>query len=332
MIEYKKHKKERGNKVRNKVAISIIAAMLLVCLLPSAAGASPEERFGGDNRYETAVILSEISWENGAENVVLARGDEFADALASTPFAAKVDGPILLTERDKLTRASYDEIRNLGAQKVWVMGGTNAISERVIDQLENMPGVEVERIAGKDRVETSVKIAQRVDSTPGETIVVNKDSFADAIAIGPYAAKKQVPIILSDKNGLNSTNRSYLEKAAKTFVIGGTAALSGNVSKAVKNADRIYGENRYATSVRIAERFFPNGDMPIIATGEKFADGLTGSLLAAKRNQPILLVQYNAADDAVKKYFYEKDVANYTVLGGYKAVHQFIYAKIVDGR
>ncbi|MGD7024723.1 cell wall-binding repeat-containing protein [Rossellomorea vietnamensis] len=318
--------------MRNKVAISIIAAMLLICLIPSAAGASPEERFGGDNRYETAVILSEISWQNGAEDVVLARGDEFADALASTPFAAKVDGPILLTEQDNLTRASYDEIRRLGAQKVWVMGGSNAISEEVTDQLENMPGVEVERIAGKDRVETSVKIAKRVDSTPSEAIVVNKDSFADAIAIGPYAAKKQMPIILSDKNALNSTNSSYLKNAGKTFVIGGKAVLSENVSKAVNKADRIYGENRYVTSVRIADRFFPGGDMPIIATGEKFADGLTGSLLAAKRNQPILLVQYNHADDEVKRYFYFNDVANYTVLGGYNAVHQFIYAQLVAGR
>ncbi|WP_409252153.1 cell wall-binding repeat-containing protein [Bacillus sp. SCS-153A] len=317
--------------IKIKAAIYLIAFILLLSLMPREAGATPEERLAGENRYETAAILSQVVWPNGAEQVVLARGDDFADALASTPFAAKIKGPVLLTQRGKLPEVTKEEINRLGAKKVWVMGGKNAISNNVISELQQQ-NLQVERVSGVDRTETALKIARKVGTAQQEAIVVNKKQFPDAIAVGPYAALKGIPILLTDKDKLSHDNKEFLKKVKKTYFIGGKAVLSDGLMEEVPNAERIAGESRYVTSVRIAERFFPYADYPVIATGEYFADGLTGSLLAAKRGQPILLVQHYNVDDSVKRFFYYNNVSNYTVLGGYNAVHQYIYSKLVEGR
>ncbi|WP_421381845.1 cell wall-binding repeat-containing protein [Bacillus salacetis] len=318
--------------LKSKLATMVLAFVLIISLLPKESKAYMEERFAGDNRYDTASILSQVSWQGGAEQVVLARGDDFADALASTPFAAKINAPILLTKDTHLPDETISEIRRLGADKVWVMGGPNAISESVITRLKNEAHVGVERIAGKNREETSLKVAELLGTSHQEAIVVNKEKFPDAIAIGPYAALKQIPIILTHHSKLTTESKSLLQKAGKTYFIGGEAVLADSLMQEVRNGERIAGENRYVTAVRIADRFFPTSYYPIIATGEDFADGLTGSLLAAKRNQPILLVQQNKVDVSVKRFFYNRDIKEYTVLGGYNAVDQYIYYKIVEGR
>lgn len=313
--------------LQKKLIVSVITLLILISFLPSGAEATGEERFGGSDRYGTAAILSQVGWKSGAEEVVLARGDDFADALASTPFAAKIDGPILLTTGNSLKSSTAKEIKRLNAGKVWVIGGPNAISDKVVNQLRNM-NLKVERVAGKDRIQTSVNIANKMGSSHQTAIVVNRDQFPDAIAIAPYAAKKKIPIILSEKSSLSSTNSNFLKKVNKTYLIGGEAVLSNSLLRKVPNGERIAGGNRHVTSVRIAEKFFSGSEMPFITTGEDFADGLTGSVLAAKRNQPILLVEQNSVDNTVKRFIKNNRVKNYTVLGGYQAVEQFIGLKL----
>ncbi|MGD6802101.1 cell wall-binding repeat-containing protein [Rossellomorea aquimaris] len=313
--------------LQKKLIISVISILMLISLMPREAEASGEERFGGGGRYETANIISKAGWKAGAEEVVLARGDDFADALASTPFAAKINGPILLTTGDSLKGSTAQEIKRLNASKVWIVGGMNAISDKVASQLRSM-NLKVERLAGKDRIRTSIAIANKLGSSHGTAIVVNRDQFPDAIAIAPYAAQKKIPIILSERNGLNSYNSNFLKKVNKTYLIGGEAVLSNSLLKKVRNGERVAGGNRHVTSVRIAEKFFSSSSMPFIATGEKFADGLTGSVLAAKRNQPILLVKQNSVDNTVKRFIQNNDVKNYTVLGGDQAVDSSIGLKL----
>src|SRR5699024_4272974 len=56
------------------------------------------DRLKGKDRYRTALEISQNGWEDGAlegGSVILARGDDFADALAGVPLADALDSPIL---------------------------------------------------------------------------------------------------------------------------------------------------------------------------------------------------------------------------------------------
>src|SRR5699024_9098343 len=79
------------------------------------------DRIEGDDRYDTAIEISREGWSE-SDTVILARGDEFADALAGVPLAHELDVPILLTLQDRLSKNGMAEIERLGAENVIVLG------------------------------------------------------------------------------------------------------------------------------------------------------------------------------------------------------------------
>ncbi|MBO1912482.1 cell wall-binding repeat-containing protein, partial [Microvirga sp. 3-52] len=113
-------------------------------------------RVSGSDRFDTSVEVSKKGWES-AETVVLARGDDYADALAGVPYAHKLNAPILLTGSKKVYDSTLDELKRLGTKKVVLLGGESAISKAVETQLA--ADFEVERVAGKNRFDTAAKIA-----------------------------------------------------------------------------------------------------------------------------------------------------------------------------
>src|SRR5699024_2714295 len=85
-------------------------------------------------RVEVAITASQHRFDDGeAAAVVLARADEYPDALAGTTLAAEHDAPLLLTSSDQLLDNVADEItRVLGdAGQVFLAGGTAALDDTV---------------------------------------------------------------------------------------------------------------------------------------------------------------------------------------------------------
>lgn len=93
-------------------------------------------RIGGANRYETSILLAKYS--GAKEVVVVASGEDFADALVAAPFSAKQKGAILLTNKDKLSDNAEKFIKDTKFNKSYVIGGEKSVSEKVIEQLTNI--------------------------------------------------------------------------------------------------------------------------------------------------------------------------------------------------
>lgn len=84
---------------------------------------------------------------------------------------------------------------------------------------------------------------------------------------------------------------------------------------------RIGGEDRYETSVEISQRHFPNGaDTVVLATGRKFADGLSSAGLAGVYNAPILLTDPNALPTVVADEIIRLGAGRVVIIGETKAV------------
>src|SRR5699024_4210936 len=139
-------------------------------------------RIKGDLRYDTAVETSQAGWAD-ADTVVLARGDEYADALAGGPLAYKLDAPICLTATKEIWDATADEIDRLGADNVVILGGKGAVSTNVEKALTR-EGLNVRRIDGSDRFTTAALIAEEVapDGTE-EVAIANGMDFPDALSV-----------------------------------------------------------------------------------------------------------------------------------------------------
>ena len=93
-------------------------------------------RMGGADRYETSILLAKYS--GAKEVVVVASGENFADALVAAPFSAKQNGAILLTNKEKLGQKAEQFIKDTKFNKSYVIGGEKSVSEKVIEQLTNI--------------------------------------------------------------------------------------------------------------------------------------------------------------------------------------------------
>ena len=93
-------------------------------------------RIGGADRYETSILLAKYS--GAKEVVVVASGENFADALVAAPFSAKQKGAILLTNKDKLGQNAEQFIKDTKFNKSYVIGGEKSVSEDVINQLTSI--------------------------------------------------------------------------------------------------------------------------------------------------------------------------------------------------
>lgn len=90
------------------------------------------KRIAGANRYETSEKIAE---EFGKSDVVvLASGTNFADALAAAPLAKKMNAPIVLVKKDSLSENAKKLVKE--AKKVYVVGGENTISNKLVDEIK----------------------------------------------------------------------------------------------------------------------------------------------------------------------------------------------------
>lgn len=106
-------------------------------------------RVYGENRYTTAIETSRKAFKL-SDKVILAKGEDFPDALTGTTLANFYNAPILLTRKDTLNKETLEEIKRLETKEVFLLGGTEAFSQRVEDDLGK--DIKVTRLAGKDRV------------------------------------------------------------------------------------------------------------------------------------------------------------------------------------
>ncbi|ELK46390.1 cell wall-binding repeat-containing protein [Halobacillus sp. BAB-2008] len=281
------------------------------------------ERISGTDRFETAVEISKQGWQDGAGSVLIATGFDFPDALSASPLAYQLDAPILLTRPDRLGTETKREIGRLGASSVYIIGGINAVSANVEKEIRSQ-GLQVTRVAGGDRYETSVEIAEELKLLLGRSltsaVVSSGRNFPDALASAPYAARHSLPILLTKEKTLSPEVKEITDTLQETIVIGGTGVVNDSVVRMLPNPVRYAGENRFDTAVRFIEGTGMEADGIYAATGFQFADALTGSVLAAKELKPIVLVRHDRIPPEVITFLNGASPEVISILGGTAAI------------
>lgn len=289
-------------------------------------------RVFGETRYETAAEIAKATYEK-ADTVVLASGNNYADALAGTPLAYALKAPIMLVQGSELDRATQNAIEKLGAKNIVILGGENAVSKEASDRLTEL-GFEVKRIFGDTRYDTAIEIAVELEKVAGKSsqmFIATGTEYADSVSIGSIAAMNGTPIIyatLEENGNLPNTLGNWLaaHKGAQTTILGGTDAVSKDIEDEInevldKDAARIGGANRYATNALINDKFASlfTGDCICIATGSNFPDALTGSVYAAVKKAPIYLAGSSFCDEQIAA-IEASGKTNFIIFGGTSAV------------
>ena len=270
-------------------------------------------RVAGDEAADTSAKIAQAAFPEGSEWVVIARDDDFADAMSATGLAGALEAPIVLTDRNGLSNAAADAVKGLGAKKAYIIGGKGAIPGNLESELKAIGCQVIDRVFGNESWDTSAAcakmIAEHGGNPNGDAIVAMSSNFQDALSISSFAYKYKVPIFL-ETNGnereLPSAAREAIENQKGTiYVPGGPGAVPKSSVEDVFGKDRvarIFGENGYDTSNQIATYMVNNNllsaNTVCIASGApapKGVDALAGAALAGKAGGVMLLANDNPA-------------------------------------
>ncbi|TDL73758.1 hypothetical protein E2R56_12795 [Rhodococcus qingshengii] len=213
------------------------------------------KRIGGETRYKTAEA---IAAEMGTYNqVFIVNANNFPDALAIAPYAAKTGSPILLTKSDFLPV----EIKRAAnkAEKRYVIGGEVAVNDSILSELN------AERIAGENRYDTSTMILNTFYKIQPHLYFATGAEFADALAGSALAAKNDSGIALVRPDAippeLHDSLKNY--QFSKTFVIGGTKAIQQETAEEL-DQQIIYEINDRSNPIIF---YMPHSDDELLAAG-----------------------------------------------------------------
>ncbi|MDU5923779.1 MAG: cell wall-binding repeat-containing protein [Finegoldia magna] len=298
----------------------------------NSSGQIVPTRIAGKNRYESAAQISREQFTN-AKKVIVVNSQKYADALSATTLS---DGrySILYTEKDTLPTATRNEIQRLNPIEVYLLGGKQSISDGIENILKKYAN-KVTRIAGKDRYETSAKVAAM--SNKKNIVIASGENFSDPLYASSYAYSNNAKILLSSGKTLSRETRDYLlrnkSKIGNVTVVGGGKSISSSTVRYIqsvtgKNVGRISGRNRYEGSVKVANSM--NKSKVFIASGEDFADALAISPLAQKLNAPILLSAKGKLDTSVIAFLnnFKNSIKDVFIVGGYRTIDNNVYGTV----
>lgn len=322
-----------------------------VCAFGEQAPVPPGiTRVAGTGRTETAVEISRETHAESAGAVILARDDQYADALAGGPLALKLDGPLLLTASDALSAATRAELDRLAPTEIVLLGGTAALSGALeADVRASYPTATVRRVRGPDRFATAAEIAGELgDAAPIAFVTEGRHpdparGWPDALSASPSAAFTGRPILLTDRDTLPDATLAALDAlgTAETVVVGGPGAVSDAVVERLRaeghGPRRVAGATRYETSVAVVEESIAAGmalDRVWLATGLNFPDALAAGPAVAAAGDVLLLVdgQDLSRSAAARDFLAARagDIDSVVVLGGRQAISDDVAREVAE--
>lgn len=181
-------------------------------------------RYYGIDRYETAVKIADAVGTNA--NIVVATGEDFADALSIAPIAASQLMPILLVPKDIIPQSVKDYLQGKNISKTYVLGGSDEISNVVAAGFPN-----VNRIVGTNKYERNVNIINAFSEKLNfsKICIATGENFPDALSGSVLAAKGLSPVVLvssvPSKETRNFLNSKLLQ-IRQNYIMGGVGAVS----------------------------------------------------------------------------------------------------------
>ncbi|KZX22735.1 cell wall-binding repeat-containing protein [Rathayibacter tanaceti] len=294
----------------------------LGCSSVSTTAGIDVARLAGTDRQGTAVEISKAVFGPRVPVVYIATGGNFPDALSAAPAAAKQGGPLLLVDRDSMSQPVRDELTRLAPAKIVVVGSSLSVGDGLLNQLKSY-SLQVQRIGGKDRYDTSKQIIQYAFSGGSSRAwLATGEKFPDALGASAAAGAVDAPVILVN-GGLasaDSTTRAIVSglKVQNLTIAGSALSVSDGIKDSLPapSVTRIGGVDRYDTSEQLNRAAFASAKTVFLATGENFPDALAGATAAGYSSSPLFAVPPTCVPRAVLADIATSGATRVVLLGG----------------
>ncbi|MBF4572657.1 cell wall-binding repeat-containing protein [Herbiconiux sp. VKM Ac-1786] len=192
---------------------------------------------------------------------------------------------------------------------------------------------DVQRIAGADRFEGAVKVAQASFPTTAPVVYVATGlNYPDALSAAPAAVAEGGPLLLVTPTAVPAAVADEIRALApqRIVVVGGTTAVSAAVVSTLRGlvdgvtVERLSGADRYEASRAVVAAVFDEATHAYAATGGNFPDALSAGGAAGSALEPVVLVNggAKAADAPTLSLLRSLTTTSITVVGGPNSVSE----------
>lgn len=317
-------------------------------------------RAAGRDRVDTAIQLMCHATNKSWEGVIIARSDDFADALTSGPLADVTDYALLVMPSGKLDASVVAAIKagcndditdnRTDIDDIIMIGGTGVWSEALRAELQEETDLPVTRISGINRYDTAVEIADTVSEEIGErrgvsqfainAYIATGTNFPDALAAGAAAAANDGVVLLTNGDKMHEKTEAFLDYQYEWMPSRISHiehhAVGGPAIRAMEDGDiridaKYDGDNRYHTAVLLAESYAQRAETITIASGENYPDGVVAGAFAANHDGPLLLTQNANLTPVTEQYLrFKSDLhAQVMVVGGVGSVSRAVSTQVM---
>lgn len=200
-----------------------------------------------------------------------------------------------------------------------------------------VPGGTTKRLYGNDRFETSVAISQ--DGWPSSDYVIistgeGDDKFADALAGAPIAKMYDAPMLLTNTDGINTEIVDEIKRlnAKSAIILGGASVVSADAEDQLRsmglNVERLWGQDRYETAVKIAARLRTkySFNKAFLTTGYEFQYALMAAPFAS--GIPILFSQSTSLTGSTRQAIADLGIKEVEVIGNSGVISEGVVNEI----
>ncbi|RXI44231.1 hypothetical protein DP145_11115 [Clostridium tetani] len=144
-------------------------------------GLKNSKRLYGNSRYDTnAAILKEFAEEVNLDNIYVAAGSNYPDALSGSALAAKTNSPIVLvSNKVEASVMSFIKNKHSNFNNINIIGGSGVVSDTTVKTV----------VDGKEVGDLKVHY---IDVGQGDSILIQQDGHNMLIDAGPNSAETTV--------------------------------------------------------------------------------------------------------------------------------------------
>ncbi len=277
---------------------------------------SSVKRLSGATRFNTSALINKYA-EVDSNIAVISNGHSFPDSITASILAGNLNAHLLLNDPGRVT----GEIKNLMLTKkintIYLVGGKPLPSDYVNSLKAS--GVSIKYVKGNTRYDTAVEVAKE-NSASKIVFLASGISYPDALSIAPVAKMKNANLLLTNGNVLEPKVVELISKADKVYIVGGDNTISKGIESFIRSkvadVSRLSGKSRYETAAKLAKTYYTNPDYVMLASGQDYADALSGTALANALKGPILLTRSDELSEDFVSYIKYKKINTLYILGG----------------
>ncbi|MCA0578586.1 S-layer protein SlpA [Clostridioides difficile] len=297
--------------------------------------------------YKEGLTSDLITQDGGKYQVVLFAQGKRLTTKGATGTLADENSPLKVTIKADKVKDLKDYVEDL-------KNANNGYSNSVV-------------VAGEDRIETAIELSSKYYNSDDDNaitkdpvnnvVLVGSQAVVDGLVASPLASEKRAPLLLTSAGKLDSSVKAELKRvmdlksttgvntSKKVYLAGGVNSISKDVENELKDmglkVTRLSGDDRYETSLAIADEIGLDNDKAFVVGGTGLADAMSIAPVASQlRNSngeldlkgdatPIVVVDGKAKDinSEVKDFLDDSQV---DIIGGVNSVSKEVMEAIDD--